>query len=149
MKGADWVGLDTNVLVYADDPSSPHHRMARQVLEDAMMGKRHVCLSPQVLAEYYAVITNPHKAKHPLSIDEARRRITFLNRTRKIKKVYPRRTAMKRCMEVCAEHEIRGVRIFDVFYAMTLLDNRVRRLITQNVRDFTFLKQLEVENPFT
>ena len=148
MKGAELLALDTNVLVFADDSSSPHHLKAKSYLEDALKGVKRVCLSHQVLAEYFAVITGRERAKNPLSVDQAKQRVLFLNRIRRIKKVFPKRSTLKRCVEFCAEHNIQGIRIFDALYATTLLDNKVRKLVTQNTRDFSAFKELELINPF-
>ncbi|MBI4209188.1 MAG: PIN domain-containing protein [Deltaproteobacteria bacterium] len=148
-EGKEWVGIDTNVLVFADDVTSPHNDVAKKYLEDAFRGSIHVCLSHQVLMEYFSVITSPHRVKHPLSIPEAKDRLLFLNRTRRIKKIYPSRTSLKRCIELCAQNSIKGVKIFDVYYATVLLDNKIYKLITQNEKDFNFITGLRTVNPFT
>jgi len=151
MKDVELSGLDTNVLVYADDPSSPNHTKAKSYLEDALKGTQRVCLSPQVLAEYFSVITSPKTVKTPLRVEDAKERLLFLDRTRAIKKIYPKRFTLRRCVEFCARKDITGVRIFDAIYAMTLLDNRVHKLFTQNVKDFIAFKELGLElvDPFS
>jgi len=150
MKTADLVGVDTNVLVFADDSSSAHHEKAKRILEDALTGSSRMCLSHQVLAEYFSVVTSAARAKEPLSAQEAKERVLFLNKARAIKKIHPKRSTLKRCIEFCAQHDIKGVRVFDVLYAITLLDNGVRKLLTQNLRDFGSLKEkgFEAINPF-
>ncbi len=150
MKGSDWVGIDTNVLVIADNPSHPHHFQARKILEDVLRKAVKGCLSHQVLAEYYAVVTSPQKIEQPLSAEEAKARVLYLEKVRSLKKIYPKRSTLKRCVMFCAEKDIRGARFFDAFYAMNLLDNGVHKLITQNVKDFIPFKErgLEVVDPF-
>jgi predicted nucleic acid-binding protein len=148
MKEDKWVGLDTNILVLADDPSSPHHAKAKMILEDAFQGSLQVCISPQILAEYYSVITSSRRMRNPLSITEARERILFLNKSRRIKKVFPKRLTLKKAVELSAQNGIQGARIFDVIYAVTLLENNIRHLLTQNVKDFSFINNLKIENPF-
>ena len=144
------MGLDTNILVFADDAASSNYDKARKILEGALSGASHVCLTHQVLAEYFSVITSPRRVSKPLSVREAKERVLFLNRSRKIKKVYPKRSTLRRCVELCEQHNIRGARIFDALYAMTLLDNGIRRLATQNQRDFEVFRDrgLEIINPF-
>jgi len=151
MKGAELIGLDTNVLIYADDPSSPNHLKAKSYLEDALRGSLNICLSHQILAEYFSVITSPKTVKSPLRVEDAKERILFLNKTRAIKKIYPKRSTLKRCVKFCATKNIVGVRIFDALYATTLLDNRVQKLLTQNVKDFTPFEELGLNliNPFS
>lgn len=140
MKLSEYAGIDTNILVYADDSSSPHYEIAKHCLERALKDDLKVCLSHQILSEYFSVITSTRMAGFPLSAEEAKGRVLFLNRTRRVKKVYLKRSTLKRCIEFCAEQGITGARIFDAFYATTLLDNGVRRLITQNTKDFEVFK---------
>ena len=148
MNDKELFALDTNILVFADDPSSVVHSLAKNYLEEAFKGSRPVCLSPQILAEYFAVITNPKRIKNPLSVQEAATRVLFLNKSHHIKKIYPKHSALKRSAQFCAKHNIRGARIFDVFYALTLIDNGIHTLVTQNTKDFVFFKELKLINPF-
>ncbi|MCL4513070.1 MAG: hypothetical protein M1421_03550 [Candidatus Eremiobacteraeota bacterium] len=39
MKKVEFFGLDTNILVFAYDLSSPNHDKAKAILEDALKGK--------------------------------------------------------------------------------------------------------------
>jgi len=142
MKKDELVGLDTNVLIYADDPSSVLHPAARGVLEEVFRGLWRACISPQILAEYYSVITSVKRCKNPLSAEEAKERVVWLNRVRILKKIYPRRSVLRRSVEFCAQKDIRGPRIFDVVYGITLLDYGVRRLKTNNVKDFLVFEKL-------
>lgn len=151
MKDGELFGLDTNILVYADDPSSTNHLKAREYLEGAIKGSLRACLTHQILAEYFSVVTNERKVKLPLTVEEARERVLFLNRIRAIKKVFSKRSTLKRTIEFCARYGIQGVQIFDAIYAMTLLDNNIKKLVTRNTADFKFFKEmgLDVVNPFT
>ena len=139
MKGGERIGVDTNVLVFADDASNPHYSKAKGYLEDAIKGDITLCLSHQILAEYFSVITNPQRVRQPLSVEEAKERVLFLNRTRRIKKIYPKRSTLKRCIEFCAKNQIYGIQVFDVYFATVLLDNNIHKLITQNTKDFRYL----------
>ncbi|MBI4357822.1 MAG: PIN domain-containing protein [Candidatus Omnitrophica bacterium] len=150
MKNGELLALDTNILVYADDPSSANHLKAREYLEGAVKGSLRTCLSHQILAEYFSVVTSEKKVKQPLAVEEAKERVIFLNQLRAIKKIYPKRSTFKRSVEFCAKHGIRGIGIFDAVYAVTLLDNRVKKLVTRNASDFKPFRELglEVIDPF-
>lgn len=145
MKGGEWVALDTNVLIYADDPSHPHHGKAREILEKVLTGSLRGCLTQQVLAEYYAVVTGGHRIKNPLSAMDAKDRIIFLSKSRRVRKIYPKRFTFRRCIDFCAREGIQGARVFDAIYAFVLVENGVKKLITQNVKDFApFKSELEI-----
>jgi predicted nucleic acid-binding protein len=63
--------LDTNVLIYAYYEDAPQYPAAFPLLDRAQEAGTSLCLSPQVLAEYYAVITDPRRVSAPFTIDEA------------------------------------------------------------------------------
>jgi predicted nucleic acid-binding protein len=60
--------LDTNVLVYAIETGGPHTEKSATAL--ALARREHVCLSTQVLGEFYGAVTSRRRAK-PLTHDEA------------------------------------------------------------------------------
>ena len=72
MKGVS-VFLDTNVLVYAYDPSEPGKQARAQDVLDRLARARIGAVSAQVLAEFIAVSTA--KLPAPLSLAEAYARI--------------------------------------------------------------------------
>lgn len=62
------VFLDTNVLVYAIETAGPDARKSSTALELAR--RTDVCLSAQVLGEFYRAVTSPRR-RVPLAHDEA------------------------------------------------------------------------------
>lgn len=61
--------LDTNLLVYAFDASDPARQRIAEDLLSSLMDSDRLCLSTQVLQEFYAVVTR--KIGRALSPDEA------------------------------------------------------------------------------
>jgi predicted nucleic acid-binding protein len=55
---ADAALVDTNVLIYALDPQSEYHSASRNLLDRARVDDVGLCVTPQVLAEFYAVVTD-------------------------------------------------------------------------------------------
>ncbi|MFD3005752.1 PIN domain-containing protein [Thermus tengchongensis] len=70
--------VDTNVLVYAYDRSSPAKRDRAVALLERLMGERRLALSLQVLQEFYVVTTR--KLPTPLSPEVARQVLTDLGK---------------------------------------------------------------------
>ena len=60
--------LDANLLVYAFYPKVPQHQPARQTLDQAQDENAGLCVTSQVLAEFYAVVTNPKRVNPALKI---------------------------------------------------------------------------------
>lgn len=63
--------LDTNVLIDALYKDSDPHPAARALLDQARQEDAGFCITPQVLAEFYAVVTHPKRVTHPKSPEEA------------------------------------------------------------------------------
>ena len=71
VSGKKPIGLvDTNLLVYAHDLSSPFHNRAKTWLEK-MINQHQVVLSWQNLLEFYTIVTDPRRVTNPLSATEA------------------------------------------------------------------------------
>ena len=69
--GQELVFVDTNILVYAHDSSSPERQKVAQALFKDLWDTRSGTLSTQVLQEFYAVATR--KLKPPMARSAARR----------------------------------------------------------------------------
>jgi toxin-antitoxin system PIN domain toxin len=60
--------LDANVLIYAIDADSPHHRPARRWLEAALSGTTPVGLAWVVILAFLRLTTRPGILRRPLSL---------------------------------------------------------------------------------
>lgn len=63
--------VDANLLLYAEDESSPFHARARSWLEDALNGTTRVGLPWPSLLAFARIRTHPGVYRSPLSGDEA------------------------------------------------------------------------------
>ena len=63
--------LDANILLYAVDQDSQHHRLARPWLEQALNGPRRVGLSWPTLTAFLRIATHPRVFANPLSASQA------------------------------------------------------------------------------
>ena len=63
--------VDANLLLYAVDEASPHHKRARVWLEDALSGAEPVGFAWSVLLAVLRLSTQPRIFQHPLDVDEA------------------------------------------------------------------------------
>jgi predicted nucleic acid-binding protein len=68
---SDAAFLDTNVLVYAADQSAALHSECRALLDRGLEGRERLVLSPQILSEFIAVVTNPSVMPNPLPPPDA------------------------------------------------------------------------------
>lgn len=63
--------VDTNILLYAVDEGSPHHRRARPWLEEQLSGSETFAFSWAVLLAFVRLATNPRVFETPLSTEAA------------------------------------------------------------------------------
>jgi predicted nucleic acid-binding protein len=55
--------LDTGILVRLSDPDDPRHAAAKDALKTIISNGNDVCITPQVLHEWLAVVTRPVTAR--------------------------------------------------------------------------------------
>jgi predicted nucleic acid-binding protein len=87
--------LDTNILVYAADETSAFHVPAKQLRDQGVQGDISVAVSPQILFEFFAVITNPRRVTQPRSPQEAREEMEKYLPATTIRKIYPGEDTMR------------------------------------------------------
>jgi predicted nucleic acid-binding protein len=142
------VFLDSNILVYAINKKSPYYTSARTIVDTVNKGELRVCLSPQVLGEFYAVITNPWKLERNLSPQEAAGVIERFLLSDAVVKVYPKKSTLKLTLELVKHYQIMALKSFDAQIVATMLDNGVTTIYTVNEDDFAIFEEIKVVNPF-
>ena len=139
--------LDTNVLVYAADETSPFHQTARVLREKGLKGEALLYVCPQVLNEFFAIVTDPKRVGNPRTQSEALLEIEKYFRSKTILKIYPGPDIIERSLELLRRYEITRQEIFDLQLVATMLSNNVTRLYTFNQEDFSKYKEIEVIVP--
>jgi predicted nucleic acid-binding protein len=91
MKTDDSIFLDTNILVYAHQENAPFHNQSKNLRDMALKGELALCISPQVLTEFYSIITNPKRVTHPISSEKAAIEVEKYFVSRRIRKIYPKK----------------------------------------------------------
>ena len=67
--------VDTNILLYAEDRLSPHHKEARQWWDKQLSGESPVCLCWSSLVSFIRISTNRQIFKRPLTMNQAITRV--------------------------------------------------------------------------
>lgn len=138
--------LDTNILVYATFNDLPQYSIAKELRDKAASKELEAYLSPQILAEFYSIVTNPERVVKPLSPEKAREEIDVYLNTFPMLKI--KDTTTRRMVKLAQKHKVIGQNIYDVQIVATMLMNRVKRIYTANDKDFRRFKEIEVINPF-
>ncbi|HAV10257.1 MAG TPA: hypothetical protein DCX22_01375 [Dehalococcoidia bacterium] len=140
------VFLDTNLLIYAINEDSPWHSAAVALIDKINTGEVQACLSPQVLAEFYATVTNSKKVKHALTADEAVATVDgYIDSD--ILKLYPGEGTMKHTYEIAQRYRTKGLDIYDAQIVALMLENDVTTIYTANLSDFKRFKDIVAVNP--
>jgi uncharacterized protein len=140
--------LDTNVLVYAADAGSPFHEAARQLRDRGVRGEIALVVCPQVLLEFFAVVTHPRRVHTPRSPQEASAEIAKYMRARRIRTIYPGPDLLQHVLALHAQHpHVARQDIFDLALVATMLANRIACIYTYKQQHFTPFHELTVLTP--
>ena len=139
--------FDANLLVHAHAGKSPFHETAKRLINKAADGAIDACLAPQVLCEFFAVVTNSRLFVPALSPKEAAGQMAIYWRKSHFQRVVPKETTVERLLGLLEHHPVTEQRIFDAFLVATMLDSGVQIIYTQNVKDFEIYPELQVINP--
>jgi hypothetical protein len=63
--------VDANLLIYAIDSDSPHHRVARRWLEEMLSGDQWIGLPWIVVLAFLRIVTHPAIVRRPLPAEDA------------------------------------------------------------------------------
>jgi predicted nucleic acid-binding protein len=141
--------LDTNLLVYRQfDPKIDlKAEMARALIDQGLTGALPLRLSPQILREFYAVITRSPKLPFSYLPGQALRAIkAYLGSP--IHVVYPTEETLLRALRMAVSKRTTGPRIHDLYIAATMLDHEMRYIFTENTADFSGIPGITPINPF-
>ncbi|MBV8576376.1 MAG: type II toxin-antitoxin system VapC family toxin [Acetobacteraceae bacterium] len=137
--------VDTNVLVYGVDADAQQHTAARTLLEAARDGSAILYVTPQILCEFYSIVTNARRVAKPRTPADALSAISdFLAFVR----VLPIPThAVEGWMKLLDRHPVTGGEIFDLQIVATMQANSIQRIYTFNTDDFEVFSELTVVRP--
>jgi uncharacterized protein len=140
--------IDTNILVYAVDLSEnnrPFHRASLEILRPSE--QEILYLSPQILGEFYAVITSASAVKNPITPTEAIFRIKRLAQMPNIKVLSLTNNIQEKWFELLSINPVKGSQVFDIFHLATMLSYNIKRIYTFNDRDFNWYQDIDVIVP--
>ncbi len=139
--------VDTNVLVHSLSKESPNYRAARDLREQAQNATANLCVAPQIIAEFYAVVTNPRRVRAPFTSAEALEEIDKLLALPGLTLLSVPSDVVERFMQLLRRRPVLGRKVFDLQLVATMLGNGVRHIYTFNVKDFEPFQELEVLVP--
>lgn len=129
-------GIDTDFLVASEVRDHPFHSTAEALLQTLLTDGHDLAVAPQTLAEFIHVVTDPRRMPHPLSMSEAIMRADHWWHATEVVRVFPDGLAVAGFLGWLSRYQLGRKRLLDTLLAATLLQAGVRRLITNNEREF-------------
>ena len=141
------IAIDTNVLVYATNSDAPEnepcHRLVRAVAE----GRLAATGFPQMLLEFYAVVTNRRRFAQPLTSDQARKQMGAFRRAIPVLGFLPE--ALTQLDRLLRTSEKIGGDVFDAAIAAQMKAHHLEVICTYNLRDFAGYQEIKASLPET
>jgi len=141
--------LDTNVLVYAMDEESEFNASSRSLLLRAADGgpEERPCATPQVFAEFFAVVTSPRRVRSPRTPDEALKAIEQFIVLPSLAVLPVPVDLAPRWIALVRTHQLSAARVFGAQLVATMLANGGRRIYTFDQAHFEPFIDVEVVTP--
>lgn len=134
--------VDSNILVYAINNSSPKHGAAQSFLQESV---GNIAIAHQNIFESLRVLTH-HKFQNPMASAEAIAAINAISDHCHI--ITPGYEAHEIALALIKKHGLTGNKIFDAYLAATMLSTGITNIATDNIQDFLPFKEVSLINPF-
>jgi toxin-antitoxin system PIN domain toxin len=129
-------GIDTDFLVAVEIREHPFHRQADALLQTLMAEGSSLAIAPQTLAEFIHIVTDPKRMPQPLSIAEAISRAQHWWQAEEVLRVFPEGQTVTDFLAWLSRYQLGRKRLLDTMLAATFKHAGIKRLVTNNERDF-------------
>ncbi len=133
--------IDSNILVYAINSSSPKHKLAKNFLEE---NSNDLVVAHQNIFETLRVLTHP-KFPSPMSPNNALAAVNGIINVCRI--ISPDYKTHNIALEMIKKYTLSADLVFDAYLAATAISNNIYVIATDNVKDFKKF-DIDIINPF-
>ncbi len=137
-------GIDTDFLVAVEIREHPFHAQADVLLQSLLAGGHELALAPQTLAEFVHIVTDAKRMPTPLTMAEAISRAEHWWQAAEVVRVFPDGQAVSDFLAWLTRYRLGRTRLLDTLLASTFQSAGVKRLITNNDRDYAVLGAFEI-----
>jgi predicted nucleic acid-binding protein len=135
--------IDSNILVYSINSSSPKHLGAQQFIQENV-GKLEV--AHQNIFETLRILTHS-KFPNPMKIGAAMIAVEAILEACNI--IAPDYRTHRIALALIKKYQITSNQVFDAYLAATLISNGIDTIATDNVKDLQRFSEIKVLNPFS
>ena len=137
--------VDPNLVLYAEDASSPQHEAARTWWDAQLSGASSVCLSWGVLCAFIRISTNSRVFERPLDLDQATSRVQSWLDQPCVRLVYPTERHWTVLQALLNEGQALGNLVTDAHLAALAVEHGCTLMSTDG--DFARFPMLKWSNP--
>jgi len=137
-------GIDTDFLVAVEIRDHPFHREADSLLQSLLTAGHELAVAPQTLAEFIHVVTDGKRMPQPLTTAAAVARAEHWWQATEVVRVFPNGQSVGDFLVWLTRYQLGRKRLLDTLLATTYQRSGVKRLITNNERDFKVLGCFEI-----
>lgn len=134
--------IDSNILVYSINSSSPKHRRAQDFLQENL---GELVVAHQNIFESLRILTHP-KFPNPMKIGDAMDAI--LNILKGCTVISPDYRTYRIALELIKKYKLSADKVFDAYLVATALGNGIDTIATDNTKDFKKIVEIKNINPF-
>jgi len=135
--------VDSNVLIYSINVSSPKHKKAQEFLQNNI---GNLLIAHQNIFESLHVLTHP-KFPRPMNTKDAIETIGRIVKACQV--ISPDYKTHHLAIELISKYNLKADKVFDAYLVATLFSNEFDTIATDNVSDFQIFSGLQIVNPFT
>jgi predicted nucleic acid-binding protein len=136
-------GIDTDFLVAVEIRDHPFHREADALLQSLLGDGHDFALVPQTLAEFIHLVTDGKRMPQPLTMAEAISRAEHWWQAVEVVRVFPDGPAVRDFFVWLTRYQLGRKRLLDTMLAASFQSAGVKRILTNNGRDFKVLGDFE------
>lgn len=139
--------IDTNVLVYSLYPTAPQHPASRALVESAKDPAAGLCVFPQILAEFFSIVTNPKRVTPAKTAEEALQAIEQFLALPGLSLLPVPADVVSRWINLVRARPVTGAEVFDIQAVATMLGHGITGVYTYNLSDFAGITGITPEQP--
>lgn len=137
-------GVDTDFLVAVEIRDHPFHKPADALMNRLLANSHDFALAPQSLAEFIHIVTDGKRMPIPLTMSEAISRAEHWWQAAEVIRVFPEGQTVTDFLQWLTRHQLGRNRLLDTLLAASFKQAGVRKIITNNERDFRIFGCFEI-----
>lgn len=139
--------VDSNCLLRLAETRSPQRQIVLSALGKLYSSGETLCVTPQILAEFWNVCTRPASARGGLNLDIAstERKLRLIEKHFTI--LHDSLATFVTWRRLISVLEVKGVQVHDARIAASMLSHNVTHVLTFNVTDFRRFSGIKVVDP--